>query len=100
MRGSGRIKLVASLAVLCCAGCATQDRFPMRNAETGQEVVCRSGAYWLEEGAPQMRIAQQCMQACAAHGFHRSTGNPFADKIQPKAPDDDVKAFIPAACLS
>ena len=91
--------LAAGFVTLLAAGCATQDHFPMRNPETTQEVMCVSGKYWIKEGAPQMRIATQCMQACAVHGFRRHTGNPYADYIQPKAPDEDVKQYIPAACL-
>jgi len=88
-----------SVATILIAGCATRDDFPMRNPETGQEVTCHSGEYWIEEGVPQMRIATQCLQACAMHGFRRNTGNPYADNIQPKAPDDEMKPYIPAACL-
>lgn len=87
------------LTTAVTTGCATRDDFPMRNPDTGQEVTCHSGEYWIEEGSPQMRIATQCLQACAAHGFHRYTGNPYADNIQPKSPDDEMKPYIPAACL-
>ena len=72
----------------------------MRNPETGHEAMCESGEYWLEEGAPQIRIAMQCIHACEAHGYTRVTGNPYADAPHPAIPDDDVKKFIPAECLS
>ena len=76
-----------------------QDHFPLRNPQTGQQVICYSGEYWLEEGGPQIRVAEQCMQACPRYGFKRQTGNPYADNILPKAPDEDVKKDIPSACL-
>jgi hypothetical protein len=81
------------------AGCTVQSYFPMRNPETGAEVMCRSGKFWIEEGAPQMRIAIQCFHACEMHGFRRHTGNPYSDTPHPKAPDEDVKPYIPAPCL-
>jgi len=56
----------------------------MKNLSTGEEVLCRSGDYFIEEGAPQVRIATQCMSACARYGFKRQTGNPYTDNIQPK----------------
>ena len=72
----------------------------MRNAETGQEVVCYSGRYWFDEGVPQLRIAEQCMRACARYGFERVTDHPYVPKkYPPLAPDEDVKPFIPDACL-
>lgn len=100
-RVAGRICrfLTASMMTLAIAGCSHHDNFPMRNAVTGQEVTCRSGDYGLEEGAPQMRIASQCFAACARYGFQRQMGNPYADKVQGRVPDDDVKQYMPAACL-
>jgi hypothetical protein len=71
----------------------------MRDPETGQEVMCKSGEYWIEEGLPQLRIAMQCIHACEMQGFRQFTGNPYADAPHPKAPDDDVKPYIPAPCL-
>ena len=80
-------------------GCHNQDHFAMQNRETGQQVVCHSGEYWFAEGLPQIRIAEQCLQACARYGFKLQTVNPYAADITPKAPDEDVKKDIPSACL-
>jgi hypothetical protein len=81
------------------AGCAVRDDFPMRHPVTGAEVMCHSGEYWFEEGAPQLRIAEQCIHACERYGFRRFTGNPYADAPQPRAPDEDLVPSIPSACL-
>jgi hypothetical protein len=70
----------------------------MDNPQTGQQVMCVSGDYTFEEGALQLRIADQCMQACARHGF-KLTDRTYADRVRPSAPDEDVKPYIPAACL-
>jgi hypothetical protein len=86
-------------AVTAISGCAVRDDFPMRNPATGQEVVCHSGEYRFEEGAPQMRIAMQCIHACERYEFRSFTGNPYADEPHPQAPDSDVVPFIPQACL-
>ena len=71
----------------------------MRNSQTGKVVICKSGTYGIEEGAPQLRIAEQCVRACARYGFQRFTGNPYADSMSGKDPDDDVRPLIPAECL-
>jgi hypothetical protein len=97
--GRLQVWVLVFLAGGMVAGCAVHDNFPMRNPETGQEVTCQSGEYWIEEGSPQVRIATQCIQACERHGFRRFTGNPYADAPHPKAPDSDVLPFIPSSCL-
>ena len=71
----------------------------MRNPDTGQEVVCYSGWYSFEEGGPEVRIAEQCIDACNRYGFLLFTGNRYADHPHPHDPDEDVKPFIPAPCL-
>lgn len=76
-----------------------RDDFLMRNPATGEEVVCHSGEYTFEEGAPQMRIAEQCLHACERYGFRQLTGNPYDDAPNPGVPDTDVVPFIPKACL-
>ena len=88
--------------VLLTAGvtsCAVRDDFPMRSTVTGQEIVCHSGWYRFEEGAPELRVAEQCMAACSRYGFQRLTGNCYSDNIPPRDPEEDMKAYIPAACL-
>lgn len=76
--------LIAAVTVI--SGCAVRDDFPMRNPGTGQEVMCHSGTYTFEEGAPQMRIADQCIHACERYGFRMFSGNP--DAQAPAASDE------------
>jgi hypothetical protein len=83
--------------VLVTSGCAHRDQFPMLNSSTGEHVVCYSGPYWFDEGLPQMRVATQCLQACARYGFTSLAANP--NSIAPRDPDDDVKPFIPTTCM-
>jgi len=94
-----RTPLFCVLLMGISAGCYRRDHIPMRNPDTGQEVVCYTGEYTMLPGDAQIRIAEQCMRACARYGFKRQTGNPYADNVQPKAPDEDVKKDIPSACL-
>jgi hypothetical protein len=89
--------LVLSLT-LVATGCATRDDFPMRNLATGQEVICHSGWYWGEEGAPQMRILEQCGNACNRYGIRRLVDAHY-EGLSPHDPDEDVKPFIPSECL-
>ncbi len=94
----GLLKTVL-IAFLCASGCGARDEFPMHNPTTGQDIVCRSGRYWFDEGLPQARIGAECIHACERYGFKRQTGNPYADAAQPRQPDDDVRPEIPAVCL-
>jgi phage/plasmid primase-like uncharacterized protein len=89
--------LLGTTSVVLVA-CAQRDHFPMDNPKTGQQVACVSGDYSFGEGLPQVRIAEQCMRACARYGF-KLTDRLYADRIRPAAPDDDVKPYIPEACL-
>ena len=84
--------------VLFLAGCpAHRDSFTMRNPTTGQEVMCYSGYYTLYEGAPQIRIADQCIHACERYGFKRL--NTYeSEKPEPRTPDEEMREYIPAAC--
>ncbi|ASG21651.1 hypothetical protein [Nitrospirillum viridazoti] len=99
MEISKQVAFALLSGVLFAGGCAHRDEFPLRNPQTGQAVTCRSGPYRFEEGAPQLRIADQCLRACARYGFRSHTGNPYADAIAPATPDDDVRPFIPKECL-
>lgn len=93
------VKIVPLLLVSFLSGCATQDRFPMKDEKTGRQVVCKSGKYWMEEGMPQMRIALECIHACERYGFRLFTGNPNTDRPDPRAPEEDVTPQIPMECL-
>ena len=75
-----------------------RDEFPMRNPTTGQQVTCYSGEYWYEESGEAYDVSLQCMSACERYGFVWQGGNEYY-KPNPKAPDEDMKQFIPAACL-
>jgi hypothetical protein len=75
-----------------------RDHFPMRNPATGQEVTCYSGEYWYEESSYDLKIAEQCISACERYRFRRVSVNDYY-KPNPKIPDEDMKQFIPAACL-
>ncbi len=90
--------LLVSVAWAAASCSPVRDEFPMRNAATGQQVTCYSGYYWFEEGLPQLRIALQCRSACERHGFVWQGGNEYY-KPNPEVPDEDMKQFIPAACL-
>ena len=88
-----------ALMALSTAACGpVRDHFPMKNSTTGQEVTCYSGYYWFEEGLPEYKIAEQCISACERYGFRRVSVNDYY-KPNAKAPDTDMKQFIPAACL-
>ena len=93
----GHLFALMALSTAACGG-PVRDEFPMRNPTTGQEVTCYSGYYWFEEGLPQLRIADQCTNACERYGFVWQGGNEYY-KPNPKVPDEDMKQFIPAACL-
>jgi hypothetical protein len=90
--------LIALLSLFALTGCGHRDAFPMHNDETGQDVVCHSGEYWIEEGMPQMRVTLACLHACEMKGYRRHTGNPYADEPHPAPPPDDLKPEIPQAC--
>ena len=75
-----------------------RDHFPMRNEATGETVTCYSGYYTFEEGAPQVRIAEQCISACERYGFRRVSVNDYY-RPNPRPPDEDVKSYIPRQCL-
>jgi len=56
------IAIAAILIVLISVpGCSARDAIPMRNPVNGAEVTCYSGPYDVEEGAPQVRILEQCI---------------------------------------
>jgi hypothetical protein len=91
--------MLIGLASVLVAGCATRDTFPMRNAETGQEVTCHSGYYWIEEGAPQLRVATECMRACGLRGYVRVPADPYPIIYDAGPVPKDLIAEIPASCL-
>lgn len=89
---------LAIMLTLAVSGCGTRDHFPMKNPATGQEVICHSGWYFGEEGAPQVRIAMQCIRSCNQYGFYRIVEGRY-ESLDPHAPDEDVKPSIPSECL-
>jgi hypothetical protein len=91
------VQLAVAITLVGC-GPGIRDEFPMYNATTGQEVMCYSGYYQFEEGAPQLRIAYQCRSACERHGFKLKNANDYYTP-RPHAPDEDMKEFIPPECL-
>ena len=92
------IPLIALLASACIFARPVRDHFPMKNPTTGQQVTCYSGEYWYEESGYDLEIADQCRNACERYGFVWQGGNEYY-KPNPKAPDEDMRQFIPAACL-
>ena len=92
------IPLIAVLVSACIFARPVRDHFPMKNPTTGQEITCYSGEYWYEESSYDLEIAEQCISACERYGFRRVSVNDYY-KPNPKIPDEDMKQFIPAACL-
>jgi len=100
-----------SCLFVCCAlltACSHRDEFPMHNPQTGEDVVCHSGAYVLEEGTWHMAIALACIHSCERYGFRRFTGHPHTDIPRPAPPRDylepgmtesDLLSEIPERCL-
>jgi hypothetical protein len=84
------------LLLLSATACAHRDHYPMRNPATGEEVTCYTPYYSF--GLPEMRTAEQCIHACERYGFEYQRSNQYY-KPAPKAPDEDVKPYVPAACL-
>ena len=95
-----RCRHLFALMALSTAACGgpVRDHFPMKNPTTGQELTCYSGEYWYEESVEAYDIAVQCIHACERYGFRRGSVNDYYNP-NPKAPDEDMKQFIPAACL-
>jgi hypothetical protein len=81
----------------------------MHNQTTGEEVVCYTSYYRFEPGLPHLRIALQCIHACERHGFEHvgaettrygsAPAQTSRYEGEPILPDEDVKPYIPTACL-
>jgi hypothetical protein len=69
----------------------------MRNPSTGQEATCYTPYYYFMPSLRDLRIAGQCIHACELQDFRETEGP--ATIPHPRAPDADVRPFIPEVCL-
>ena len=90
-------------ALTSCTYGTWQPSIPVKNPKTGQEAVCVAPPERIMAGERALHVLNQCVQACARYGFEPYTGPPVqgggVPGPVPRAPDDDVKPFVPEACL-
>ena len=98
--GRKRLALFATFSLMISlSGCESRDYFPMHNPLTGQDVVCRSGPYFIEESSAAADIFGACISACEVHGFRQTKYNQDADEPPAVHPPERLKSEIPKVCL-
>ncbi len=70
---------------------------PMVKAHN-KDLTCWGGIYREDENANAARIREECIHACARHGYSQLIYD-APSKLEPKDPDDDVKEFMPSECM-
>jgi len=98
---------LAAVTILALASCA-QGSFPMRNPQTGDEVMCRSGITWQNESwasdawqnaawdsnpGSQDDVLEACIHACERFGFRAEGMAP-----EPANPPKNMAVLLPEAC--
>jgi len=78
--------------------------YPLDNPTTGKRIECRTE--WDQDQVQRNRHQiEECLHACERYGFRwigetrgaKLYGRPYVR--EPRAPDVDMRAFIPGECL-
>ena len=92
---------LAALLTVSLTSCGMKTGVPMAGPLAGgpqQKFMCWGGNYFEKEGPAEARIRDECVHACARYGYYRVVYD-VIPPLQPKDPDDDVKASIPDLCM-
>jgi hypothetical protein len=101
----------APLLFVCTSACLIMrdvEVYTLDNPTTGKKIECRTGLIeWDDEEQVQRYRHQieECLHACERYGFRwigetrgaKLYGRPYVR--EPRAPDVDMRAFIPGECL-